>query len=306
MFRVLEHSIRISIHSRRMSRHSKNCTAATHFTYEEKRKAGLGTLRKRLGKDSFTPFGQCALCLGHVVSPLVTPSGYLYCKECIYENLLSQKQQIQTKQELYEKYVHQQEQDNMDQMIQEEKQVLQSFIERSGSSRGDVMTSSSKSTKSRDQIIAALASKTDLETRDEKKQSIKRTSFWLPEYAPEAETQVSKPSDKTVDPMNEREPLRLRQLMPAHLEWSSEEGKTSMPLCAVTRSEVTHQPTVLLRPSGIIVLEECLKDMVLPTMTCPITNMKLRKKDLVYLQMAGTGFSAHNTVVAKKYRPSMT
>ena len=55
-----------------MSRHSKNCTASSIFTYAEKQKllkdgaSGFGTARVRVGVDSQKKFDQCELCLGRV------------------------------------------------------------------------------------------------------------------------------------------------------------------------------------------------------------------------------------------------
>ena len=47
-----------------MSRHSKNCTAHSVFTYNEKKKLKeYGTITDRLGMDSFRPFNFCHLCL---------------------------------------------------------------------------------------------------------------------------------------------------------------------------------------------------------------------------------------------------
>ena len=109
-------------------------------------------------------------------------------------------------------------------------------------------------------------------------------------------------------------------------------------MCAVTRKPITHQKAVLLKPyvllahvyyvlvsnvvfvllkrwhavvecvlsrSGEVILESCLGDIVYPTMQCPITGKKLRKKDIIRLTPGGTAFSAHNKVEVSKYAPAM-
>ena len=75
-------------------RHSRNSNDLAHFTYEERRKLGFGTQKERLGKDSIKPFDSCSLCIATAVDPLCCRSGHLFCKECIYSCLLTQKKNI--------------------------------------------------------------------------------------------------------------------------------------------------------------------------------------------------------------------
>uniref|UniRef100_K3WDI8 Nitric oxide synthase-interacting protein zinc-finger domain-containing protein n=1 Tax=Globisporangium ultimum (strain ATCC 200006 / CBS 805.95 / DAOM BR144) TaxID=431595 RepID=K3WDI8_GLOUD len=292
-----------------MSRHSKNATAATHFTYHEKTAAGHGTLKRRFGKDSQLPFGCCCLCVASThdgKSPLVSPSGFVYCKECIYANLLSQKRAIQENTASYERFLEKQEQSAQDAVIAHERAQLQQFLD---SATGASSSSSHNKPDEEHEVETykkKLREKVDRTTDDDKREAMKRTSFWIPDCTPEVDTKVEKPDTKTRDPMSLEE-LRLKHLMPVKFEWSaSKDGAAPHVLCAITKKEITHHQAVLLRPSGLVILESCVKDMVLPTMMCPITGLKLRKKDIVKLQAGGTGFSAHSTVEAKKYRPSMT
>lgn len=53
-----------------------------------------GTQRKRLGRDSLRDFDACYLCLAKARDPLVCSRGHLACKECIYENILAQKKEL--------------------------------------------------------------------------------------------------------------------------------------------------------------------------------------------------------------------
>ena len=94
-----------------MSRHAKNNTASSFFTHHERSKLKYGTQKQRLGKDSLQQFDCCCLTLQPAVDPVVTyvcacgsfvnplfnrsPEGYLYSKEAIYENLLTQKQEYE-------------------------------------------------------------------------------------------------------------------------------------------------------------------------------------------------------------------
>ncbi|RLN90970.1 hypothetical protein BBJ28_00015741 [Nothophytophthora sp. Chile5] len=292
-----------------MSRHSKNSTATTHFTYHERSAAGHGTLKRRFGRDSQLPFGVCCLCLASTSngrSPLVSPGGFVYCKECIYANLLAQKRTIQENLAAYERFVDKQTRQEQDAAVAEERKQLQKVLD--GATGGvdfQRQVDATEAAKTR------LSEKVDRATDDDKREAMKKTSFWIPDCTPTQEATVAKPDTKTRDPMSLEE-MKLKQLMPVKFEWETTEtadaAKTAEPrvLCAVTKKEITHHRAVLLRPSGQVILESCLKDMVLPTMTCPVTGLKLRKKDIVHLQAGGTGFSAHSNVEAKKYRPTMT
>lgn len=99
-----------------MSRHSKNNTSRPIFTYAERQKLkDYGTINQRLGKDSLKDFDACSLCLHALVMPLAwyvyrnditfsslgSPQGHLFCKECIYSALLSQKKEIKRQNKLY-------------------------------------------------------------------------------------------------------------------------------------------------------------------------------------------------------------
>ncbi|KAF4318205.1 hypothetical protein BBO99_00007369 [Phytophthora kernoviae] len=264
-----------------MSRHSKNATATTHFTYHEREAAGHGTLKRRFGRDSQLAFGVCCLCLSttHARSPLVSPGGFVYCKECIYANLLAQKRSIQENTAAYERFCESQRRREQDQTLEEEREKLQKALD---AAEGSVAIGRQEDAKT--QATLKLQEKVDRATDDDKREAMKKTSFWIPDCTPTQETKVDKPDMKTRDPMS-LEDMKLKHLMPVKFEWDTTAGSEKKPkvLCAVTKKEISHHHAVLLRPSG-----------------------QLRKKDIVHLQAGGTGFSAHSTVEAKKYRPTMT
>ncbi|KAF5363439.1 hypothetical protein D9756_000835 [Leucocoprinus leucothites] len=77
-----------------MTKHSKNNTASSIFSYAERRKTEYGTQKQRLGNESMRQFDACALCLNRAREPLVCNEGHLFCKECVYTDLLTQKKDI--------------------------------------------------------------------------------------------------------------------------------------------------------------------------------------------------------------------
>ncbi|KAG9308338.1 hypothetical protein JVU11DRAFT_12102 [Chiua virens] len=77
-----------------MTKHSKNNTASSVFSYAEKQKTDYGTRRQRLGNESMRNFDACALCLQRARDPIACDHGHLFCKECAYSDLLNQKKDI--------------------------------------------------------------------------------------------------------------------------------------------------------------------------------------------------------------------
>lgn len=62
----------------------------------------ITTKQVRLGGDSQMTFGHCALCVHPAVDPMATPSGHIYCKECIVEFLLAKTQELKRQKEAFE------------------------------------------------------------------------------------------------------------------------------------------------------------------------------------------------------------
>jgi nitric oxide synthase-interacting protein len=72
-----------------MTKHSKNNTASSIFSYAEYRKAAAdyGTKRQRLGNESMRRFDACSLCLQTAREPVCCKDGHLFCKECAVSDL---------------------------------------------------------------------------------------------------------------------------------------------------------------------------------------------------------------------------
>ncbi|KAI0366517.1 hypothetical protein BV20DRAFT_1046107 [Pilatotrama ljubarskyi] len=68
-----------------MTKHSKNNTASSIFSYAEYKKLDYGTKRQRLGHESMRRFDACALCLQRARDP-----GHLFCRECALTDLVTQ------------------------------------------------------------------------------------------------------------------------------------------------------------------------------------------------------------------------
>ncbi|KAF8635633.1 hypothetical protein AX15_000270 [Amanita polypyramis BW_CC] len=77
-----------------MTKHSKNNTASSIFSYAEYKKLDYGTKKQRLGNESMRNFDACALCLNRARDPVACNEGHLFCRECVYTDLLTQKKDI--------------------------------------------------------------------------------------------------------------------------------------------------------------------------------------------------------------------
>lgn len=104
-----------------MTRHAKNATASSCYTYHERRKdaktSGYGTLHERLGKDSMKPFDCCSLTLQpcrftyfqmflkifcSFREPLISPQGFIFDREAILNYILDQKEAYKRKLKIWE------------------------------------------------------------------------------------------------------------------------------------------------------------------------------------------------------------
>jgi nitric oxide synthase-interacting protein len=110
-----------------MSRHSKRNTASSFFTAFERSllNKDYGTLKARLGSHSFRHFDACKLCLARARQPVVCPShGDLFCRECIMENLLSQRHEIK----IFEKEMERRKQEEVETEVLEDEAVQERAV----------------------------------------------------------------------------------------------------------------------------------------------------------------------------------
>lgn len=115
-----------------MTRHAKNCTAGTVYTYHERKKdtkkSGYGSKAVRLGKDSVKDFDCCSLTLQPCREPVVTPDGFLYDREAILECLLHQKTESSRKMKAFEKQKKKQEAEEIGKLEEKERSKVESFV----------------------------------------------------------------------------------------------------------------------------------------------------------------------------------
>lgn len=74
-----------------MTRHSKNNTSSSVFTYAERSKLLYGSVEKRHTRDTVKEHDACYLCFLTAIDPVCCSEGHVSCRECVLSTLLSQK-----------------------------------------------------------------------------------------------------------------------------------------------------------------------------------------------------------------------
>jgi nitric oxide synthase-interacting protein len=150
---------------------------------------------------------------------------------------------------------------------------------------------------------------------------LKQSSFWLPEFAPDAgEKRIEKPPKRAQSPFSGAA-LRLKDLVPVTLvldEMCAKTGEktknalatgvrpgvSSRFLCAVSQKQIGSQPCVVITKTGVVMIEEHFKSLVLPEMRCPVSGKKFKEKHILRLLGARSSFAGAGARMAKKWRAS--
>ncbi|KAF0983324.1 hypothetical protein FDP41_010389 [Naegleria fowleri] len=269
-----------------MTKHSKNASCRQFYSNQEKGRLKQGTQQSRLGSESMRPFDACCLCNQPVYKPAVSKSGYLYCYECILENLVQQKKENERKKlEMEEKQVEEQ----IKQIKElEEKQYIQ--LERKLDVLQNSVGSSGNST--------PISSSSTTSENNNNKKKIKKF--------------------KTVDPMDPKETLKMKDLVRVNFKLTKkaeEEGELipefnvryECPCCFKVFSNAC-KGAYVVRECGHVLCVTCFDKFCKDTNECFVCQGKIKKKP-IRLVCANLGF-AHNdehkeSVVAVMYTPTM-
>jgi len=315
-----------------MGRKGKQPGGHNPLTYHEAKRLTYGTQTARLGTDSQRKFGYCCLSLGPARDPVTTPSGHIYSREAIVAYLLTKTKELKAKQAATqmklatrEKQQQKEAQLSLEQQNQEFLVKDQGALQHSKSAHATAFTTN-------------LKKEICIDSKEEKRKQLAKTSFWLAEFNPEAKETLStnigtKRSEqlRPASPMT-GEPLRLKDLVPIRLqrEDSSTSPENVRFVCAVSGKVITTQPAVAIQKTGVVMLTSLYEDLVKEgraskkkrkregensgdvgassnnVMICPVTGQKFIEKDVIHLQKAASGFAASGKVEAKKYVPTLT
>ncbi|KAH0477536.1 MAG: hypothetical protein KVP17_001392 [Porospora cf. gigantea B] len=283
-----------------MSRHSRNNTAGAFFTYYERRLAaadGNGTLEERLGSHSLRRFEQCWLCLLEAKLPVASPDGIIFCRDCIVVNLAEQRRKSR---EARLREAKTQAEDKAERFVSEvEKKTAEvdRFLEASAGIETIVKTPEA------DQI-QTLELKKKRQFADIDSVAASGQSFWTEGSLRPLKKQAldSTVSRGTLCPITGRA-LKFKELIEVHPQCEAAEGGNRW-LCAICFKIIVHQPAVVLKSTGQVMLKTCALDFVVGHRGA-LEGREVTLDDLLPLKPGGTGFSSHNPTVSRISRPAL-
>ncbi|KAG0287863.1 hypothetical protein BGZ96_008282 [Linnemannia gamsii] len=322
-----------------MSRHSKNNTARGHFTYAEMQMLDYGTKKQRLGRDSMRDYDACFLCLQTARDPVCCPEGHIACKECIYENILAQKMEIQRQAKQVEQQTLQDAKEQETKELLAQQIILDEFeksqmgvLSKAGSVRTKASPSSpatpgdsnGKSDRKRafeldteeleriskqERIDVAKAIEDEAKT---KKPVL--PSFWVPSLTPSnkrTEYKATKLHTMCTASENEHK-LSLKNLIPVKFEMAFEDhdgdndSDTSEPkksaICPICRKGFTNTTKLsILKSCGHVFCDSCCSKFVKKEGKCQTCGAKTKDKEIVSMTGEGSGFSGGGAKEAKKF-----
>lgn len=154
-----------------------------------------------------------------------------------------------------------------------------------------------------DQASATIDKRTDEHSLvpNARAEAALKTSFWVSPAAVSTKAEAPSKVDTTPKCPMSGNRIRLKDLTPIKFELSKAKDGSPIYVCSVSKRPITHQKAVLLKPSGIVVLESVYQDIIKPSGRCPVTNMLLTSDDILTLKSSGTSFSSSGNTEVKRH-----
>ncbi|KAJ1649232.1 hypothetical protein IWQ61_009615 [Dispira simplex] len=308
-----------------MGRHSRNNTARGFFTYAERQMMDYGTKKQRLGTASKRNFDACFLCLQTARHPLTCSEGHLACKECFYEHVLIQMQEIARQKRRYQQQQEKQTKERRQRDSEaKEVQVHEFTTMETGLlnhfTRTTATTVPSKRPRGEETVGNSTYEGTLVETRKQGQlpvttartksstESMSLLSFWLPSLAPEAE-ESAVVIDKlhttctAVDPPHR---ISLKKLVEVYFSVPTTAASDSThptAMCPSCRKSLNNGVKLALpKACGHVHCQHCMTKFVIPSQACSVCSKKCNSTDVIALHNDGTGYTGSGTAVeAKRY-----
>ncbi|KAF4608146.1 hypothetical protein EYR40_000490 [Pleurotus pulmonarius] len=314
-----------------MTKHSKNNTASSIFSYAEYKKLDYGTKKQRLGNESMRRFDACALCLNRAREPLACYEGHLFCKECVYTDLLTQKKDIKRQKERLENLKKEAEAERQRAKEAARERVLLEFekgqlglaaTSTTGTTSG--VNNEGRGTKRKFDFdvskVESLAQEAEesalLQIEKEQAEALrnKLPDFWLPSLTP---TYTSSGPPRSLQDVklqttcrggNPSHTLSLKQLVPVKFSYHtpssasvaspvgngelSSQKEERDPMCPSCKKGFSNSVLMFLtKTCSHVTCKTCTDTLVRPAKQCIVCDAQLKDGDIIELKREGTGFA---------------
>lgn len=219
----------------------------------------------------------------------------MYSREAIVSYLLTKTKEYNDACHKYEAHRLGKEEKDRVKVAVEKQQAIQAFHDKNtAAARNSKETHAAAFTQN-------LKRKVSVETKQEGRKVLQRTSYWLSEFQPQhKDNDQNRPPSRPTSPFSGRT-LKLKNLT----KLTTLQREKDRYVCAVSGKVITTQDVVAVR--GVVMLKDVYEKLAKPDLVCPITGKKFKpEKHVLQLQKAASGFAASGEVTAKIYRPTIT
>ncbi|GAA5983860.1 hypothetical protein JCM11641_006399 [Rhodosporidiobolus odoratus] len=313
-----------------MTRHGKNNSSASAFTYAERQMTGTGTKKGVLGRESFKDFDACSLCLQRAKDPRVCADGHVFCNECILSSLLSQKKDIKRQQVLLERMRAESEEEMAAARAAARARVLKEFESAQTSLGSGRTVGKTAATTAKDEKDGPRGTKRAFEldedeidrlTKEATDEALNRTAkemaearkaklpnFWLPSLTPSStpENVIDVKLQTLCHASKPPHPVSLKTLTTIKFNEDAKEKTSSgspVVTCPSCRSSITNNvKCYALRACGHVLCSTCTDTLCIPDKACAHCGTKTDKKTpFIEIKREGTGFAAGGGVEVSKF-----
>jgi nitric oxide synthase-interacting protein len=243
-----------------------------------KQKNLWGDITGRLSQDNQKSFDQCSICLSFVVNPVCCFKGSIFCKQCLLENFLFQKQEIK---KLTKKFEEQEQEKEKSKESKEEANNINKINDKDNN------------------MIKAIDIYKENKNHDLKK------CFWNFEHLnPFVKEIKEKPKNVLYCPACEnRHIMGSKEYINLNMIINNDDKKNKF-ICSICEKILNIQKIIALKKCGHVFCLKCLEDVCKGDENCPKCNTQFIASDKILLKFTGTSYSSHNKVTSQIYIPS--